>query len=267
MLEVRDVWFSYGEKPVLRGIDLEVGDGEIVGIVGPNGSGKSTLIKLIGGVLHPEYGQVRWAGEDLSILSPKKRARLVASVPQSPSLPESFTAFDLVMMGRTPYLGLLRGEGLNDLAAVRRAMEVTGVWALANQPIGKLSGGERQRVLVARALAQETPILLLDEPTASLDIAYQVAIMDTVKAVQRVRGGAIVVAIHDLILAAQYCHRIGILKDGAFYALGTPTEVLTGKNVREGYGASVLILEHPVSGLPMVLPVPEGASAQRQDGD
>lgn len=257
MLQVTDLRFSYSDRPVLQGVSLEVREGEMVAAVGPNGSGKSTLLKIIGGVLKPGSGEVRWGEQDLASLSPGERAQLVAVVPQSPHLPGSFTALELVLMGRTPYLGLLQTEGRRDLAIVQRAMELTGTWGFANQLMDKLSGGERQRVLIARALAQETPLLLLDEPTASLDIAYQVAILDTVKAIQRERGGAILIAIHDLTLAAQYCQRIALLKDGAIYAQGTPREVLTRANVMEGYNAQVCIMDHPMSGMPVVLPVPQ----------
>ena len=263
MLEVESIHFAYGERPVLQGIDLEARDGEVVGVVGPNGSGKSTLLKVISGLLTPLSGEVRWCGQGLPSLSNGERARLVAVVPQAPHLPESFTTLELVLMGRTPYLGFLQGERKEDMDAAVWAMELTGTLSLSHKLMGKLSGGERQRVLIARALAQETPILLLDEPTASLDIAYQVAILDTVRAIQRERGGAIIIAIHDLTLAAQYCHRIVLLKDGVCYAQGSPADVLTGENVLEGYGAQVLILEHPVSGMPVVLPMPGEA---RYDG-
>jgi len=214
MLEIDSVCFFYGDVPVLRGLDLEVGEGEVVGVVGPNGSGKSTLLKIVSGVLNPRSGGVRWGGQDLVPLSPRERARLVAVVPQTPHIPGAFTALELTIMGRTPYLGLLQAESGEDLAIVRRAMELTGTWEFANQPMDKLSGGERQRVLIARALAQETPLLLLDEPTASLDIAYQITVLDTLRVIQKERGGAILIAIHDLTLAAQYCHRIALLKDG-----------------------------------------------------
>ncbi|MBF8266695.1 MAG: iron complex transport system ATP-binding protein [Dehalococcoidia bacterium] len=264
MLQIADLRFAYGDRPVLRGLSLEAREGEVVAVVGPNGSGKSTLLKVISGLLKPGCGEVRWGGRDLLSLPPRERARLVGVVPQAPHLPESFTALELVLMGRTPYLGFLQGERKLDLDVALRAMEMTGTQGLAHQPVGELSGGERQRVLIARALAQETPLLLLDEPTASLDIAYQVAILDTVRAIQGRRGGAILVAIHDLTLAAQYCHRIVLLKDGVCYAQGTPQEVLTRENVLEGYGAQVCILEHPISGMPVVLPVPGAAGA---DGD
>ena len=257
MLEIDSVCFFYGDVPVLRGLDLEVGEGEVVGVVGPNGSGKSTLLKIVSGVLNPRSGGVRWGGQDLVPLSPRERARLVAVVPQTPHIPGAFTALELTIMGRTPYLGLLQAESGEDLAIVRRAMELTGTWEFANQPMDKLSGGERQRVLIARALAQETPLLLLDEPTASLDIAYQITVLDTLRVIQKERGGAILIAIHDLTLAAQYCHRIALLKDGVVYVQGTPREVLTSANVFEGYNALVSILDHPVSGMPVVLPVPQ----------
>ncbi|MFH1559819.1 MAG: ABC transporter ATP-binding protein [Chloroflexota bacterium] len=257
MLQVTDLRFAYGDRPVLQGLSLEVREGEVMAVVGPNGSGKSTLLKLVSGVLKPESGEIRWGNLDLASLSPRESAQLVAVVPQSPHLPGSFTALELVLMGRTPYLGLLQAESKGDLATVQRAMELTGTWEFANQPMDKLSGGERQRVLIARALAQETPLLLLDEPTASLDIAYQMTILDTVRTIQRERGGAILIAIHDLTLAAQYCHRIALLKNGAVYAQGSPREVLTSANVLEGYSAQVCILDHPVSGMPVVLPVPQ----------
>lgn len=257
MLELNGICFSYGDRLVLRGINLEVDEGEMVALVGPNGSGKSTLLKIICGILNPSSGDVRWGGQALVPLSPRERAQLVAVVPQTPNIPGTFTALELTMMGRTPYLGLLQAESSRDLEIVQQAMELTGTWELANQPMDKLSGGERQRVLIARALAQETPLLLLDEPTASLDIAYQVAVLDTVRAIQKERGGAILVAIHDLTLAAQYCHRIALLRDGVVYAQGNPREVLTSANVLEGYSTQVYILEHPVSGKPVVLPLPQ----------
>ena len=257
MLQIDGICFSYGDRPVLQGLDLEVGEGEVVVVVGPNGSGKSTLLKIISGVLKAWSGSVRWGDRDLLSLSPRERAHVVAVVPQTPHLPGTFTALELALMGRTPYLGLLQAESSTDLAIVQRAMELTGTWEFANQPMDKLSGGERQRVLIARALAQETPLLLLDEPTASLDIAYQITVMDTVRAIQRERGGAILIAIHDLTLAAQYCHRIALLKDGVVYAQGSPREVLTSANVLEGYSARVHILDHPISGMPVVLPLPQ----------
>ena len=265
MLRVRDVHFAYGATPIIRGLDLEVEGGEMVAVVGPNGSGKSTLLKVISGFLKPDAGDLTWSGRDMPSLSPRERAQLVAVVPQSPHLPESFTALELALMGRTPYLGFLRGETKRDLAIVQEAMELTGIWEMADRTVGELSGGERQRVLIARALAQQAPLLLLDEPTASLDIGYQMAVLDTLRAAQSRRGRAIIVAIHDLTLAAQYCSRVALMKDGVFSAQGSPREVLTGENVFEGYGVRVSILDHPVSGMPVVLPTP--GELPRNGGD
>lgn len=264
MLRLSDIHFAYNGRPVLQGLNLELVEGELVALVGPNGSGKSTLLKVISGVVKQGRGVVMWGENDLSKMAPRERAKIVAVVPQNPQLPESLSALEVVFMGRTPYLGLLQNEGPGDRAAVAWAMEVTGTAELASQLVGRLSGGERQRVLMARALAQEAPLLLLDEPTASLDIAYQASVMDTVVSVQRARGGAALVAIHDLTLAAQYCQRIALLKDGSICALGEPRDVVTAENVFAAYGAFATILAHPDTGTPVVLPVP--GAARHQDG-
>jgi len=256
ILELDNIHFSYRDNPVLRGLNLDVREGEITAVVGPNGSGKSTLLKVISGALKPLSGSVMWGNRDLVSISPRDRARLVAVVPQLPHIPETFTAQEIVLMGRTPYLGLLESESMEDLEIVKRSMELTGTWEFADQPMWKRSGGERQRVLIARALAQQTPLLLMDEPTANLDIAYQVTVMETLKVLQKEGGGAILIAIHDLTLAAQYCDYIALLKDGVVYVEGQPEDVLTGANVFEGYSTQVYILNHPISGKPVVLPGP-----------
>ena len=256
ILELDNIHFSYRDNPVLRGLHLDVREGEIMAVVGPNGSGKSTLLKVISGALKPLSGSVMWGNRDLVSISPRDRARLVAVVPQLPHIPETFTAQEIVLMGRTPYLGLLESESREDLVIVKRSMELTGTWEFADQPMWKLSGGERQRVLIARALAQQTPLLLMDEPTANLDIAYQVTVMETLKVLQKEGGGAILIAIHDLTLAAQYCDYIALLKDGVVYVEGQPEDVLTVANVFEGYSTQVYILNHPISGKPVVLPGP-----------
>ena len=256
MLVVEDIGFSYNGSRVLDGLSLRVGAGEMVGVVGPNGAGKTTLLKLVSGVLGFQRGRVLVGDEDLTRLRSSERARLVSVVPQNPQLPMSFTVLDLVLMGRNPHLRLLEWEGAGDVEIAGRAMELTDTAHLADRLIGTLSGGERQRAVVATALAQEAPVLLLDEPTSSLDLAHQSRVMDLVRRVQQERGGAVLMAMHDLTLAAQYCDRLVMLADGRCYADGPPPEVLTPENIWDVYGARVAVLTHPTTGTPVVAPTP-----------
>ena len=255
MLHIENIHFSYKRAQVLRGVSLSAREGELIGVVGPNAAGKSTLLRVVSGVLRPARGSVRVRGEDLAAMPPSRRAQLVSIVPQNPQLPLSYRLFDLVMMGRNPYLGLLEWEGPQDFEACRAAMELTDTWRLAERPLSSLSGGERQRGLVAMALAQDAPALLLDEPTSSLDLAHQVGVMRLVRDVQRERGGAVVVAMHDLTLAAQYCDRLAMLAEGRVYAMASPAEVLTRENIERVYGAQVHVARHPIGGAPVVLPI------------
>ena len=257
MLIVEGVSFSYKNRPVLRSLDLEVGEREMVGVVGPNGSGKTTLLWLITGVLRAEGGRILVSRSDIGALRASERARLVAIVPQDSALPDGFKALDLVLMGRNPHLKLLQWEGRRDLEIARRAMESTDTLHLAGRPLGALSGGERQRTVVATALAQEAPVLLLDEPTSSLDLSHQSGVMALVRRVQRQRGGAVLVAMHDLSLAAQYCDRLVMIAEGRAYTTGVPDEVLTEENISRVYGASVSVMRHPATGTPVVVPNPE----------
>jgi iron complex transport system ATP-binding protein len=258
LLAIEGLRAGYRERTVLRGVSLQVRWGEVLGLVGPNGSGKTTLIRIVSGVTTPSQGRVTLLGRDALSLGVAKLARVVTVVPQAPALPSTFSALDVVLMGRTPHLGLMRWEGQRDVEQARRAMELTNTWALANRPVGQLSGGERQRLLIARALAQEAPLLLLDEPTASLDLAHQVAVMDLVVSLTKGRQGAIVVATHDLTLAARYCHRMALLHQGELVACGPPAEVLTAQAIRQVYGAEVCLVPHPAYGTPVVLPLSQG---------
>ena len=193
-------------------------------------------------------------GDDALRLPPKEVALRVAVVPQNPQLPPAFTALELVLMGRTPHLKLLQGEGQGDLLAVRRAMLATDTWELAGRRIGELSGGERQRLLVARALAQETPLMLLDEPTAHLDVGHQAATLRLMARLCRSEGKAVLAAVHDLTLAAQFCNRLVMLHQGRVIVEGAPGEVLTRERLRQVYGASLHVLSHPVTGRPVLAP-------------
>ncbi|MDA8217105.1 MAG: ABC transporter ATP-binding protein [Dehalococcoidales bacterium] len=252
-LRVENLTFAYGRRQVLHDVSLEATAGEVVGVLGPNGSGKSTFLRVASGVLRPAAGRVLVEGDDLSSLSRAEVARKVAVVPQSPHLPDGFTAWEIALLGRTPYLRLLQAERESDYAIVRLALELCGALDLAERRMGDLSGGERQRVVIARALAQEPSLLLLDEPTSHLDITHQVAILDLVSQLSREQGLGVVAVFHDLNLAAQYCHRVALFGGGRVIAEGTPDEVITVPNVRCAYGTEVCIVPHPRNTLPVAL--------------
>ncbi len=253
MLQIEGIEFGYGERQVLAGIDLDVGETELVGVVGPNGCGKTTLLRLISGALKPSKGRIRIADRDVSEVTPRDRAHMVAVVPQNPPVPTGYTISDLVLMGRNAHLKLLQWEGKKDFEAVDRAMALTETLDLADRVAGTLSGGERQRAVIAMALAQEAPLLLLDEPTASLDLSHQIKVMDLVRDLHGKRGGAVVVAMHDLTMAARYCTRLVMLRDGKVGFEGRPDEVLTEENIAEVYGADVVVLRNPRVGGPVVV--------------
>ena len=251
-ISIKGAWAGYGKRSVLTGVDLDLAQGKMVGIGGPNGVGKSTLMKLIAGAIRPSDGTVRIEGSDISQLSSKARARLVAVVPQAPELPAGAKALEVVLMGRNPHLGLLSWETEEDLSIALEAMAVTDTQELLDRPVDQLSGGERQRVAIAMALAQQTPVLLLDEPTANLDLAYQPSIMQMLRNLS-IGGRTVVTAVHDLTLASQFCDRIALMSGGRFVAFGTPHEVLTAERIREVYGAYVTVIDHPETGRPIVV--------------
>ncbi len=262
-LEIRRLAVTYRrakhELRALRNVSLELAAGELLGLVGPNGSGKTTLIRAVTKVVPPVSGEVWVGGYDVSALSQVEVARRVAVVPQEPVLPEAFTALDCVLMGRTPHLRLLENEGAGDFEAARQAMVRTDTWELAERPVGELSGGERQRVVVARALAQETPVLLLDEPTAHLDIGHQAAVLALMRALCREEGKAVLAVAHDLTLAAAYCDRLVMLRAGGTVAAeGSAAEILRPEILAEVYGARVEVFPHPRTGRPVVAPSVEG---------
>lgn len=261
MLQLEDVTLSYGTEMTLSGISLAVGRGEILGIIGPNGSGKSTLLKGICRLLRPNAGRVLVEGRDVSTMTRTQIARRLAVVPQAPNLPDTFTAFEVVLMGRTPHLGRFRFEGQKDFDIAWKAMETTRTQPLAERTMDQLSGGQKQLLTIARALAQEPKLILLDEPTAHLDINYQIEILDFVKWLCRASDIAAVAVLHDLNLAAQYCDRLVLLGQGNIHAEGSPQQVLTEENIRHVYGANVCVYPHPVNGLPTTVVMPGIASA------
>lgn len=252
-LRVNGVTLGYGNRIVLRDIDLEVKPGEMVGIIGPNGCGKSTLIRGITGLITPRSGQIFINGQNIAKMSRGNLARVIAVVPQNPLLPGLFTAFEVVLMGRTPHLSRFGYEGERDLAITRRAMEATQTIAFAERRVGELSGGEKQRLTIARALAQEPEVILLDEPTAHLDISHQVETLDLFRELCLERGLVAVAATHDLNLAAQYCDRLVMISQERIYCQGTPRQVINPQNIKQVYGTEVYVYPHPVNNLPATL--------------
>jgi cobalamin transport system ATP-binding protein len=254
-LSVRGLRVAYGGREALRGVDLDVAAGEVVGLVGPNGGGKTTLLKAISRVVALKAGEVRIDGEDVTRLGARELARRVAVVPQSPSLPLGFLAREVVVMGRTAYLGFLDQEGPADYAKADAALASLGAEALANRRVEDLSGGERQNVVLARALVQETPLLLLDEPTANLDVGHQVVISKLLRRMASDRRVGVLAALHDLTLASLYCDRLVLLAGGSVIADGEPADVLTPENLRQAYSADVMVLRLEGLSGPLVLPL------------
>jgi iron complex transport system ATP-binding protein len=251
---VEHIAVSYGARRAVNGIDLDLQASDLAGVIGPNGSGKSTLLKAITRIVPLDSGRIEIEGRDIRGLSRREIAQRVAVVPQTPALPEAFTALDVVMLGRTPHLRLLESESGRDYEIVREAMEQAECWQIAGRRMGELSGGEAQRVVLARALAQQTPILLLDEPTAHLDIAHQTKTFGLIQRLCRESQLAALAVVHDLTLAGLYCDRLLLMKDGREIASGEPHDVLTPVNIQQAYGAAVRVTAHPQSGRPVVIP-------------
>jgi iron complex transport system ATP-binding protein len=253
MLTIRSLSFSYNSKPALADISLDVKAGEVLAVIGPNGAGKTTLVKVVSGVLRPETGRLLISGRDVTGMDPSRRARLMAVVPQARKLPPDFTVWQTVQMGRTPYLGWLGKTSQKDIDYTQRALEQTALLTYAGRRIDQLSGGEQQRVLLARALAQDCPILLLDEPTAHLDLHYQSELLDLIRRLATEQELAILMALHDLNQVAQYADKVALLLDGRLQALGTPDEVLTPKVLTEAYQVPLHVIPHPYHGTPLIL--------------
>ncbi|MCZ6904258.1 MAG: ABC transporter ATP-binding protein [Acidobacteria bacterium] len=266
-IQLHELCFQYNHRPVLERISLEITAGERVALLGPNGAGKTTLLKLISGALVPAQGTVRVNGHKPSGVSKRELARTIAVVPQDFGVPFAFTAREIVELGRTPYLRLLRGVGTGDRLAVERAMELTDTSPLAKRIFNELSGGERQRVMIALALAQEPDILLLDEPTQQLDITRQAEILDLVVDLNRSRGLTVLSAIHDLNLAAVYFHRLIVLHDGSVLADGPPAEVLRPELLEIAYGGPVEVVSIENRSAPVVLPASRTRDGSSKGGN
>ncbi|MEU6079322.1 ABC transporter ATP-binding protein [Streptomyces sp. NPDC047108] len=266
-LAARDLTLAYEERTVVEGLDLSVPDGEVTVIVGPNACGKSTLLRALGRLLKPRRGSVLLDGRELARIPTRKVAQSVGLLPQTPVAPEAITVADLVARGRQPHQHWWQQWSEEDERAVGEAMARTDVTDLAARPVDELSGGQRQRVWIAMALAQETDLLLLDEPTTYLDIAHQVEVLDLVRQLNHERGRTVVAVLHDLNQATRYAGHLVAMKAGRIVAQGPPAEVVTAEMVREVFGLDSVVVPDPVTGSPLVVPgAPWRAAADRSPG-
>ncbi|MBE1531908.1 ABC transporter ATP-binding protein [Actinomadura algeriensis] len=254
-LAAEDLTLGYGDRTVVESLDLTVPPGEITVIVGANACGKSTLLRSLSRLLAPRAGRVVLDGKEVHRMPAKELARTLGLLPQSPIAPEGITVLDLVSRGRHPHQGIFARWNAGDDAAVAAALEATRTTALADRAVDELSGGQRQRVWIAMALAQQTDLLLLDEPTTFLDPSHQIDVLDLLTDLNATRGTTIVIVLHDLNLAARYADHLIALADGTVHASGTPADVLTEDTVRTVFDLDSRIIEDPVSGRPLMLPI------------
>lgn len=252
MIQVDSIFFRYHQDWVLQDVSFQVRKGAFVGVIGPNGSGKTTLLKILYRLVTPQRGEVFFDHLSLKKMRRAEIAKKIAVVAQEtyPAFP--FRVIEMVLMGRSPYLGHLMFESPKDLEIAKRAMEWTEILPISQRPIDELSGGERKRVYIARALAQEPEVILLDEPTTNLDIHHQVEFLDLVLSLNRDKGLTILMASHDLNLASEYCDRLILLQHGKIFHMGPPEEVMTRENIERVYGCEVWVDRNPVSGMPRV---------------
>jgi len=252
MIEARDIRFRYRDDWVIRDISISIDDGETVAVIGPNGSGKSTLLKILSGILVPQEGRVLLSGVDILDLSRRKISQKIALVSQDGGGNFPFSVRDVVLMGRAPYLAGFALEKRGDFERAEWAMQVTDLGGLSDRLMMELSGGERQRAFIARALAQDTDLLLLDEPTAYLDIGHQVAVSGLLRRLHREYHKTVVSVTHDINLASAFFDRVILMSEGAVSADGTPDEVIREENIRDVYHTKVLVDKNPIYNRPRV---------------
>ena len=252
LIQVSRLGYRYNHRWVVKGVDFELFPGELVGLIGPNGSGKTTLLKLIAHLLTPKEGQVLWEGQPLAQFSQTQIARRMALVSQDPAFVFPPTVLEVILMGRSPYLKRFQLEGSLDLHLAEAAMAQTQVTSLQGRRLNELSSGEKQRVLIARALCQEPSLLLLDEPTAFLDIKHQVKILDLVLELNREKGLTILVASHDINLAAQYCRRLILIREGRIEVMGHPGQVISESTIQKVFDTTVVVDQNPLTRTPRI---------------
>lgn len=255
-VQIKEISHAYRDQRVLKHLDVHVRDGEFFIIIGPNGSGKTTLLKIICGIEPRQSGEVYIFGKDLKRYTRTGLAKILSFVPQSVPADFPFSVFQTVLMGRYPHLGTLGIETKQDLETARRSLDFCGITSLAGRKMNELSGGERQRVFIARALCQEPKLLILDEPTASLDLSHQVRTMDLMEKLKKEKGLTIVMVSHDVNLAAMYADRLLLMKSGDIAGVGPPQEVLTFRRLEEVYRCPILVDESPLGGAPRITLVP-----------
>ncbi|MBW1951985.1 MAG: ABC transporter ATP-binding protein [Deltaproteobacteria bacterium] len=254
---IEHLYVAYGKRLVLQDLSFQIDDGGFFIIIGPNSSGKTTLLKTMAGVVRPQQGYVEILGNPLASYAKRTLAQQVAVVPQYTPTDVPFTVQEVVLMGRSPHLSLAGLEQKRDLAIAQEAMEITKVAHLAGRRLDQLSGGELQRVVLARALCQQPRLIMLDEPTASLDLAHQVNIMDLLERLQQERGLTVIMISHDVNLAAMYGNQLLLMKEGRIVSLGPPREVLTYAQLEQAYGCVLLVDDNPVRDVPRVTLVPK----------
>ena len=261
IIEIKNLHFGYKGEEILGGIDLSLKKGEIIGIIGPNGSGKSTLLKLISGLYSPWKGEITIKGKPVESYSRRESARILATVSQDLERDFPFTVREIVAMGRSPYLGRFSIEGKGDKEIIKGALELTDLTHYGERFPYQLSGGECQRMVIARALAQEPQVLLMDEPTSYLDLNHQIEINRLILQLKKEKNLGVIYVTHDLNIAAECCDRVLMLKNGAIIAEGKPIDVISRENIETVYGCHVLVDENPQTGRPRVTPIMEVAHA------
>jgi iron complex transport system ATP-binding protein len=254
IFEAKNIVTVYDKKIIIDGIDITIPSNKISVIIGANACGKSTLLKTLARLIKPKSGEVIINGKKITSMPSKELAKVLGLLPQSPVVPEGITVSDLVSRGRFPYQTLLKGMDQTDFDAVEEALEIMGITELANRSVDELSGGQRQRVWIAMALAQQTDILLLDEPTTYLDITYQVEILDLLTDLNHKRGTTIVMVLHDINLSARYADYIFALRKGKLIDQGTPSEVITSELIDNVFGLDCTVIKDPVSSSPFIVP-------------
>lgn len=252
-LDVRSLNFYYGDREILKGISLNFHKGKFYSIIGPNGSGKSTFIKNISKLIAPEHKSVYIDDQDICNLKNKNLAKIMSIIPQNTLIDYDFTVFDIVMMGRSPYKRRFEDFNKEDEEIVEKYMKATNTWELRDKLVTEISGGEVQRVIAARALSQETDIILLDEPTSHLDIQYQIEFLNIFKTLKKDK--VIISVLHDLNLASIFSDEIILIDKGEVIAKGTPWQVINKENVKEVYKISVEVIENPISKCPHIIPI------------